>query len=677
MQVIKRDGRIANFNVERIVDAITLAMAETQEGVDIELAKEIGKDIEKELGTKNQTTVYEIQDLVEKKLMASPRKEVAQRYITYRYNRDIARKAKSKDVFLEIIERKSDKDTDETTGDFNTPEGIMMRFASETTKPFVDDFLLSEGAKEAVDKGYIFIHNKDYYPTKSLTCVQIPLDKILKEGFKSENGEVRPAKRIETAEMLGFLSLELVENEMHGTQGIPAIDYYLAPYVKKAFEEEISKIEQITEEDLSMIKIYQPEEYETKEIEGLKGGDRYIQIAINRTVNRVHQAMEALVHDINVIGRGKGESSIDYGTDTSPEGRCIIRELLNTTREGIGKGATSKLLIQIWKKKIGVNFNPEDRNYDLYKLALEVAKERQSPNFVNLDTKFNSTKKWKEDDEERFVNECAMMGDGIRVFKDRFGDNTSIARGNLSTTSINLPRIAIESTKKAQEELELHFEIGRGSEDNIVPAYSKLVKKIFLEKLESYADIVARQLYDRYTFQATAKPEQFPLLMSKMWINTNEKFETNLKHGTLSIGYIGLAEALVALTGKHHGESEQAQKLGLEIAKKLHDLCGDYSERYDMNYGVYAICNKYSSTRLARKDRRQFGTIMGVNDKDEYTFANHLPKDFEISEEKRAEIEAEYHEYALNGHAFIARDLDNVEDMINYMDKYGLGYVIF
>ena len=389
MQVIKRDGRLVEFNKERIVKAITLAMAQTQGGVDVELANKVANAVEKQLEDKNQVTVYEIQDLIEKKLMTTSRKEVAQSYITYRYNRDVARKSKTKEIFLDIIGAKANDITRENANmNADTPAGMMMKFASETTKPFVDDFLFSEEARKAVKEGYIHVHDKDYYPTKSLTCLQHPLDKILKNGFKAGHGASRPAKRIETASILGCISMETVQNEMHGGQAIPAFDYYLAPYVKMTFVEEIKKIEDFTGADLSKYYDYQVEDYIKKDLDGLKGEERDLQFAINNTVSRVHQSMEAFIHNMNTIhSRGGNQvvfSSINYGTDTSPEGRCIIREILLSTERGVGNNETPIFPIQIWKKKRGVNYLPKDKNYDLYKLACRVTAKRFFPNFINL-----------------------------------------------------------------------------------------------------------------------------------------------------------------------------------------------------------------------------------------------------------------------------------------------------
>ena len=287
MQVIKRDGRVMEFNKERIIDAVTKSMAQTVGGVDIDLANKIASSVERQLEAKNQVSVYEIQDAVEKKLMGSSRKEVAQSYITYRYNRDVARKSRTKEMFVDIIGAKSNDITRENANmNADTPAGMMMKFASETTKPFVDDFLLSPDVREAVNDGYVHIHDKDYYPTKSLTCLQHPLNKILKDGFRAGHGSSRPAKRIETASILGCISMETIQNEMHGGQAIPAFDYFLAPYVKQTFIEEIKKQGEAIEVDVTKLLDYQPKDYIKKELNGLKGDERIIQIAINRIVEK-------------------------------------------------------------------------------------------------------------------------------------------------------------------------------------------------------------------------------------------------------------------------------------------------------------------------------------------------------------------------------------------------------
>ena len=691
MQIIKRDGRITEFDEERIIKAITLAMSHTAGGVDIDLATKISDSVRNQIKDKVQVSVYEIQDLVEKKLMGSSRKEVAQEYITYRYNRDVARKAKSKDMFLEIIETKSNDVTRENANmNADTPAGMMMKFASETTKPFVDDFLLSSESRKAVKDGYIHIHDKDYYPTKSLTCIQHPLDKILENGFRAGHGSSRPAKRIETASIIGCISLETVQNEMHGGQAIPAFDYYLAPYVKLTYKEEIQKLEQVVDKDLSHLYDYKVKDYVKAETKDLKGDEKYVQLAINATVNRVHQAMEAFIHNMNTIhSRGGNQvvfSSINYGTDDSPEGRCIIREMLLSTEKGVGNGETPIFPIQIWKKKKGINYLPKDRNYDLYKLACRVTAKRFFPNFVNLDATFNQNEKWQADDPNRYYYEVATMGCRTRVFADRHGEKTTIGRGNLSFTTINLVKLAIESAKEAQTNLRMNFELGKDSENYMTEKYNKEVKKIFLNKLETYMDIAARQLYDRYKFQCTAVAKQFPMLMSGLWqesenLRPNDKVEEVLKHGTLSIGFIGLAECLIALTGKHHAESDKSQKLGIEIITQMKDACDRYSDRYDLNYTLLGTPAEGLSGRFTKMDRKEFGTIIGVTDREYYTNSNHVPVWYKCTAEHKAKTEAPYHKLTNAGHIFYieldgdaTHNPDTVEAVVDLMDKYDMGY---
>ena len=337
--VIKRDGRIVGFNEEKIVTAIRKAMLHTDKGEDLQLIHQITDHIS--FRGEPQMTVEAIQDMVEVELMKSSRKDVAQKYIAYRNQRSIARKAKTRDIFLEIINIKSNDITRENANmNADTPAGMMMKFASETTKPFVDDYLLSDDVLDAVSQNYLHIHDKDYYPTKSLTCVQHPLDRILNYGFSAGHGESRPAKRIETASILGCISLETAQNEMHGGQAIPAFDFYLAPYVRKSYIEEIKNLEELYGKDYSHL--YQKEltDYLPQPLDGLSDEKRIVQHAVNKTVARVHQSMEAFIHNMNTIhSRGGNQvvfSSINYGTDTSAEGRCIIRELLKSTYQGVG-----------------------------------------------------------------------------------------------------------------------------------------------------------------------------------------------------------------------------------------------------------------------------------------------------------------------------------------------------
>ncbi len=666
--VVKRDGRVVGYNEEKIKAAIRKAMLQTERGEDEALIQKIADRIG--VTGKERMSVEEIQDRVEVELMNSPRQEVAKRYIAYRDQRSIARRAKTRDMFLEIIEAKNNEITRENANmNTDSPAGMMMKFASETTKPFVDDYLLSQEARDAVRNGYLHIHDKDYYPTKSLTCVQHPLDKILKFGFTAGHGESRPAKRIEPASIISCISLETAQNEMHGGQAIPAFDFYLAPYVRSSYIEEIKTLESLTGRSLKHLYEAEIKDYETKDLNGLEGDARYVQHAINRTVERVHQSMEAFIHNMNTIhSRGGNQvvfSSINYGTDTSAEGRCIIRELLNTTYRGVGNGATAIFPIQIWKKKRGVSYLPEDPNYDLYKLACKVTARRFFPNFVNLDATFNHHDKWRADDPERYRYEVATMGCRTRVFENRYGEKTSIGRGNLSFSTINIVRIAIECM------------VVKDKEERIAK---------FMQNLDKVLDITARQLCDRFEFQKTALVKQFPLLMSKLWVGSEnlsagQTIESVINQGTLGIGFIGLAECLIALIGKHHGESEEAQALGLKIVSHMRSRVNEYCEKFGHNFSVLATPAEGLSGKFTTKDRKSFGILPGITDKIYYTNSNHVPVYYKCSPAHKAKIEAPYHELTGGGHIFYV-EIDGdathnpkaIADIVDLMDKNNIGY---
>lgn len=666
--VVKRDGRVVGFNEEKIKGAIRKAMLSTDQGEDEGLLQKIADRIA--MTSPSRMNVEDIQDRVELELMKSSRKDVAKRYIAYRDKRSIARRAKTRDLFMEIIAAKNNDVTRENANmNADSPAGMMMKFSSESTKPFVDDYLLSQQVRQAVLNNYIHIHDKDYYPTKSLTCVQHPLDKILKHGFVAGHGESRPAKRIETASVIACISLETAQNEMHGGQAIPAFDFYLAPYVRKTYIEELKKAEEIMNIDLKAFYDAPLKDYIKRPLDGLDNELRGLQHAMNQTVSRVHQAMEAFIHNMNTIhSRGGNQvvfSSINYGTDTSAEGRCIIRELLQSTYEGVGNGATAIFPIQIWKKKRGVSYLPDDPNRDLYEFACKVTARRFFPNFLNLDADFNQHELWRADDPERYKYEVATMGCRTRVFENRYGEKTSIGRGNLSFTTINIVRLAIEvmNIRDREERIEQFF-----------------------EKLDRVLDITALQLHERFEFQSTALAKQFPLVMSRLW-NGAEKLQNNdtiasvINQGTLGIGFIGLAECLIALTGKHHGEDEEAQKLGLKIVRHIRSRVNEFCEQYQHNYSVLATPAEGLSGRFTKRDRKTFGVIPGVTDKDYYTNSNHVPVYYHCSPRHKAQIEAPYHEMTRGGHIFYV-ELDGdathnpeaIMQIVDLMDKYNMGY---
>lgn len=666
--VVKRDGRVVGYNEEKIKAAIRKAMLTTEMGEDETLIQKITDRVG--MSGNERMTVEEIQDKVEIELMKSARKDVAKRYIAYRDQRSIARRAKTRDMFLEIIEAKNNDITRENANmNTDSPAGMMMKFASETTKPFVDDYLLSASVKQAVKNNYIHIHDKDYYPTKSLTCVQHPLDRILERGFVAGHGESRPAKRIETASVIACISLETAQNEMHGGQAIPAFDFYLAPFVRRSYIEEIKNLEQLTGENLEDLYEDEIDDFLKKELTGLSSKERYKQHAINQTVDRVHQSMEAFIHNMNTIhSRGGNQvvfSSINYGTDTSAEGRCVIRELLRSTYEGVGNGATAIFPIQIWKKKRGVSYLPEDRNYDLYKLACKVTARRFFPNFLNLDATFNKSDEWKADDPKRYVHEVATMGCRTRVFENRYGEKTSVGRGNLSFTTINIVRLAIEvmNVKDKTERIDRFF-----------------------EKLDEVLDITAIQLNERFNFQKTALAKQFPLVMSVLWNHTdnlkpNDTIESVINQGTLGIGFIGLAECLIALVGKHHGESEEAQALGLKIISHMRSRVNEFCEKYEHNFSVLATPAEGLSGKFTKKDRKSFGIIPGITDKEYYTNSNHVPVYYHCSPRHKAKIEAPYHALTTGGHIFYVEidgdathNEESIMQIVDMMDMYNMGY---
>ena len=665
-QVVKRDGRIVNFDGARIEQAIACAFR----AIDQEDVNGIGKTIAIEIGQseQEQMSVSDIQVLVENALM-SHHKDAARAYVEYRSTRDKARMSESNRIIADIIAAKKNDITRENANmNADTPAGMMMKVSSERTKEYVDDFLLSGDVKELVDANILHIHDKDYYPTKSLTCIQHPMEKVLGTGFRAGHGESRPAKRIETASILSCISMETVQNEMHGGQAIPAFDFYLAPFVRKTYIEEIKKLEIVSGENLEHLYEAPINDYLNKELNGLKGDARYKQHAINMTIDRVHQSMEAFVHNMNTIhSRGGNQvvfSSINYGTDTSAEGRCIIREILNTTYDGVGNHSTAIFPIQIWKKKRGVSFLPGDPNYDLYQLACKVTAKRFFPNFLNLDATFNQDENWSSNDPMRYTHEVATMGCRTRVFENRFGPKCSIGRGNLSFSTINLPGIAL-SVKDEPEQ-------GR---------FQK-----FIEKFDYAIQITGKQLYERYQFQCMALAKQFPLLMSGMWIGSenlkpDDEVREVLKHGTLGIGYIGLAECLIVLTGHHHGESKESQEVGLQIIGHLREKVAELAEKYNLNYSVLATPAEGLSGKFTKKDRVKYGEIPGVTDKEYYTNSNHVPVYYHCSASHKAEVEAPYHELSRGGHIFYVeidgdatKNEQAVMDVVNLMDKYNIGY---
>ena len=731
---VKRDGRVVPFDDGCILSAILKAMAATDAGVDEGLAdfvtQKVVRNAEALCGNDNtdMVSVEQVHELVEEALMGSPRKDVAQEYIRYREKRNLARKADTRAIFDSIVRAQANEITRENANmNADTPAGMMMKFASESSKTYTIECLLSEDVRRAVKDNLLHIHDLDYYPTRSLTCIQHPTDRILRDGFVDGHASVRPSKRLETAATVACISMEAVQNEMHGGQAIPAFDFYLAPYVRKAYEEEVMKIgqsqsirrqvflEELCPDDFlflrgTCVKDYiergmldekacvfselRCDEDIVRYVEEMHADDDadlsfrscdYFRIAItlqniktlavNRTVRRVHQAMESFVHNMNTIhSRGGNQvvfSSINYGTDTSPEGRCIIREILNTTYEGVGNGETAIFPIQIWKKKRGVSYLPGDPNYDLYCFAAKVTARRFFPHYLNLDASFNRDDAWRADDPLRYEHEVATMGCRTRVYENRFGPKTSIARGNLSFSTVNLPGLAIRTM------LDAGRPFGQADEQ---------VLDGFFANLEVLLDLAARQLHERFLFQSGALAKQFPMLMSGLWIGSDGLAPTDpvgpvLNQGTLGIGFIGLAECLIALVGKHHAESSEAQELGLEIVTFMRDKVNAFSEHYQHNYSVLATPAEGLSGKFTRVDRKRYGVIEGVTDKEYYTNSNHVPVYFHCTPEEKARVEGPYHDLTRGGHIFYVEmdgdathNPEAIMQVVDLMDRYDIGY---
>lgn len=669
MKVIKRDGRTVDFNPERIRRAVNAARCAVKQD-DLFLVDTVTSEVAAQCV--DGISVEEIQDLVEQELVNYGAEEVAKAYHSYREERTKARNAKSDQTISDIVACAKNEVTRENANmNSDTPAGMMMKISSETSKRYVDDYLLSSEARKFVEDNLLHVHDKDYYPTRSLTCVQSPIDRILNGGFRAGHGESRPAKRIETASILSCISIEQTQNEQHGGQSIPAFDFYMAPYVRKTYIEELKKIEDMLHVNLKHL--YEVEIADYINMPSVASNTlsdaNFQQFAINQTVHRVYQAMEALVHNLNEIhSRGGNQvvfSSLNYGTDTSAEGRCVIRELLNTTYRGVGNGSTAIFPIQILKIKDGVNKKPGDPNYDLYQLACKVTAKRFFPNFLNLDASFNKDESWDPEDPRRFEHEVATMGCRTRVYENRHGEKTSIGRGNLSFSTMNLPGLAL-SVMHIQDQAERI--------------------NTFFGKLSKLTDVTIKQLLKRYEFQCEALAKQFPLLMSGMWIESEKLQPTDnvapvLKHGTLGVGFIGLAECLIALIGKHHGECAEAQRLGLSIIGSIKNQVDICSKKYDLNFSVLATPAEGLSGKFTKKDRKKYGVVPGVTDKDYYTNSNHVPVYYHCSAKHKAAVEGPYHELTRGGHIFYVEldgdathNVQAIDDIVKLMDKYNIGY---
>ncbi len=700
IHIVKRDGRKVPFNVEKIANAIFKA-AQSCGGSDfseaMDTAVEVCKYYENNCGNK-VPTVEEIQDLVEKILIEKGHAKTAKAYILYRYERTRSREMKTNlmCVLNELTfspAKDSDIKRENANIDGDTAMGTMLKYGSVSAKEYYEMYVLEPKHAKAHREGDIHIHDLDFY-TLTTTCTQIDLKKLFKNGFSTGHGFLREPNGIASYSALACIAIQSNQNDQHGGQSIPTFDYAMAEGVKKTYANRyvsnvakalslISSVENETEVAKNINKeilekyglkpvLANDNGYQEKEAELLFGytdkdtAEKVQKFAVKNaeaeTDRDTYQAMEALIHNLNTMNSRAGAqtpfSSINYGTDTSPEGRMVIKNVLLAQEAGLGNGETPIFPIHIFKIKDGINYNPTDPNYDLFKLACRVSAKRLFPNFSFIDAPFN-LQYYKENDPD---TEIAYMGCRTRVIGNNYDPSREIVtgRGNLSFTSINLPRLAIKA-------------------DHNVGA--------FFDMLDDMMDLTIDQLMHRFRIQAQKKVRNYPFLMGQgIWLDSDklgpdDTVEEVLKHGTLSVGFIGLAETLKALIGAHHGESEEARELGLEIVTSMRKRLDEESKRTGLNFSLLATPAEGLSGRFVRMDAKKYGIIEGVTDRDYYTNSFHVPVYYPISAFEKIKIEAPYHELTNAGHiSYIELDGDPLENLsafekiVRCMKESGIGY---
>lgn len=695
IDVTKRDGSVEDFDLEKLSDSIMNA-ALAVGGEDYDLADEIAGNILDLLESNDieGITTEELQNIVEKTLIEDGHAATAKEYILKAADRNRMREMDSALMrSFEEITFKSEADSEvkreNANIDSTTAMGTMLKYGSEAAKSFNLLYMMSEDIAAAHRNCDIHIHDLDFLALTE-TCMQIPLDRLFKGGFNTGHGYLREPGSIRTAAALSAIAIQSDQNDQHGGQSIPMLDYYLAPYVALTYAKVIAHIAKIKldlekdqEKSLKRILVaYQqangcimsddkkPEIieilkkwFEREELRvGKKRIEKILSDAYDDTYDETFQAMEAFIHNLNTMHSRAGAqvpfSSVNYGTDTSVEGRMVMETILKTTWDGLGNGETPIFPIQILKLKNGINMNPEDPNYDIFCLACKVSAKRLYPNFVNCDAPYNASLYVPGHPE----TEIATMGCRTRIGTNKHDPDKAVipGRGNLSFTSINLPRLGI---------------LAQGDIDK------------FYKLLDSKLELVHKQLLERFEIQCQKHPINYPFLMGQgIWLGSdqlgpNDDIREILKHGTLAVGFIGLAETLVALIGKHHGESEEAQKLGLQIIQHMRDYTDAWSEEEHMNYSVIGTPAEGLSGRFVRADKQLFGTIPGVTDKDYYTNSSHVPVGYAISAFKKVEIEAPYHSIENGGHIlYIEMDGDPTKNLkafkkvVRYMHDKGAGY---
>lgn len=705
IKIQKRDGKIEMYDRDKIVSAILKAFHTVDDKVEYTDILPIAEAIETNI-TGEVTDVETIQDYVEKALMKE-NSEVAKHYILYRNWRTNERekRTKTKAIMDGIVNvEANDVNHENANMATETPAGQMMTFASTLTKEYTERYLLNSEHLLMHKQGDIHIHDLDYYPTKTLTCVQYDLAKLFKGGFPTKHGWLREPQSIQSYATLATIVFQMNQNEQHGGQAIPAFDFFMAPGVYKTFIKKITEYISLVgsrvskEETMKLFPEYVENEraidWKNVEVAMFENDivliQKMYQKAIEATKKETLQAMEAFIHNLNTMhSRGGNQvvfSSINYGTDVSDAGRLVIYSILEATKAGLGKGETPVFPIQVFKVKEGVNYSEADMkkasrcatdderltqlyeapNFDLFLRAVETTAKALFPNYVFLDTPFNQHEKWSPNDPERYRYEIATMGCRTRVFENVNGEKTSLGRGNISFTTINFPRLAIRATQEVAKEKQ---------------------KEYFLELVRSSAEIVAKQLYQRYTYQKTALAKQFPFLMGAgIWdggekLTANEQVDHVIDSGTLGIGFIGGHNAMVALFGEGHGKSERSYKALMEAVDILNDVAQTYKAKYHLNYSVLATPAEGLSGRFTKLDRARYGEIAGVNDRDYYVNSFHIDVKEDISLHDKIRKEGPFHAKTLGGHiSYIELDGEAKQNMlallktVQMMKDNGIGY---
>ena len=661
-KIIKRDGKIVDFNLEKITDAMTKAGVATGE-FDHERAKELSVEFEtssKELRKSRIPTVEQVQDAVEKVLKDAGYKRTARAYADYRHHRSDVRIAKSDlmNIYRTIAIADASEDSDVKRGnanvDGNSAMGKMLQFGAEGSKVFAKTSLMKPEYAYAHDNGDIHIHDLDFYATGTLTCCQTDVLRLFKNGFNTGHGHLRTPQSIGSYAALAAIVLQANQNEQHGGQSIPNFDYAMAPGVDKTFRKALRRnLEKynafVDKKSKVDVQIGDYIEFgDDDKLSRLKVPKSVIKASREDTEHETQQAMEGFIHNLNTMHSRAGAqvpfTSINFGTDTSPAGRLVSKMLLEATDKGLGKGETPIFPISIFKVKEGINYNPEDPNYDLFKRSMEVSAKRLFPNFCFIDAPYN-LKYYKPGD---YRTEIATMGCRTRVFASVFPESDGIVtgRGNLSFTTVNLVRLGIKHGIATGEREEADW-------------------TAFFADLDHVMELCEGELYERFEFQANQHVRNFPFLMGQgNWFGSeklgpNDTLRNVIKHGTLSIGFIGLAETLVAMTGKHHGEDETARELGLDIIAHMREKCDEFSKKHHLNYSLLATPAEGLAGRFTKIDRKEYGELPGVTDRDYYTISFHVPVYYPISAFEKIEIEAPYHELCNAGHiSYIELDGD-------------------